>query len=227
MRGDSVRIRPRTRWPSAKSSVGVLRTWLRRSALCSGRRHSPRTGRAGSRHHHIVLGCGCPYARSAPSRTSDERALSLRLVAAVAVVPLAAGCSSGARSPKRSRGTASASRPRRPPPPPRRPPRPRYRAGHDVTPKQAATALAHRLVGEAVLPPGARPSDAPLPEILRGPFETTAGGNIVLAHASATVPEDTDAVVSFVRAHVPLNLRAGKSGASGRRPSTRGTSSRR
>ena len=71
-----------------------------------------------------------------------------------------------------------------------------------VTPRQAALALARRMVAEAVLPPGAAPSNAALPPRLRAPYQTPAGGNIVGAHRVWTVNDDPSAVVAFLKAHV-------------------------
>jgi hypothetical protein len=72
-----------------------------------------------------------------------------------------------------------------------------------VTPKQAATALASRMVGQAVLPPGSTGSDVPLPSLLRGPFQTPSGGNVVPANRVWTVDAAPSAVVAFLKTHKP------------------------
>ena len=72
-----------------------------------------------------------------------------------------------------------------------------------MTPKQAATALGHRMLDEAVLPSGARPSTAPAPAVLRGPSSTPAMGNLVFAHRLWTVDEAPHAVWQWLQAHVP------------------------
>src|SRR5438132_12712629 len=61
------------------------------------------------------------------------------------------------------------------------------------TPKEAAIALAHRMLGEAVLPAGARPTSAPAPKVLRGP-SLPAMGNLEFAHRLWTLDEDPHAV---------------------------------
>jgi hypothetical protein len=71
------------------------------------------------------------------------------------------------------------------------------------------------MVAEAVLPPGAAPSNAPLPQLLRGPWESPAGGNIVGANREWTVAEDPSAVLAFLKTHVPRGFAASGTGSSG------------
>ena len=74
------------------------------------------------------------------------------------------------------------------------------------SPKHAAVALANRLAGEAVLPPGAVRTSAPLPPELRGPWEVPAGVNLVSVRRAWFVAMDPDAVVAFLKTHAPAGL---------------------
>jgi len=84
-----------------------------------------------------------------------------------------------------------------------------------VSPKQAATALAGRMVGEVVLPPGATPSNAPLPSLLRGPFQTPAGGNLVQANRVWTVDASPATVIAFLKTHAPPGFEENAIGSTG------------
>ena len=79
-------------------------------------------------------------------------------------------------------------------------------ATRPATPREAAITLAHRMIEEAVLPPGARPSDAPLPALLRKPFQTPAIGNLVQAHRVWVVKGDPQTIARFLDAHRPGGL---------------------
>lgn len=83
-----------------------------------------------------------------------------------------------------------------------------------VTPKQAALALARRMVDEVVLPPGTVPSKAPLPKLLRGPWELPAGGNIVGTNRVWTIAEEPSAVLAFLTTHVPSGFQSRGTGTS-------------
>jgi hypothetical protein len=112
--------------------------------------------------------------------------------ATVLVAVLAAGCTSShaaadASSRSNISSATSASTPTTP----------------TVSPKAAAVALAHRLVGAAILPSGARPSRAQLPPLLRGPWQTTGPVNLVVANRAWTVREDPSAVIAYLRSHAP------------------------
>jgi hypothetical protein len=73
-------------------------------------------------------------------------------------------------------------------------------------PKGAAVTLANRLADEAVLPPGAVRTSAPLPPELRGPWEVPAGVNLVSVRRVWSVPLDPDAVIAFLKTHAPAGL---------------------
>jgi hypothetical protein len=70
-----------------------------------------------------------------------------------------------------------------------------------VNPKQAAISLGQRMLAEAVLPAGARPSRAPAPNLLRGPSSVPAIGNLVYAHRLWTIAEDPRAVYRWLKVH--------------------------
>jgi hypothetical protein len=72
-----------------------------------------------------------------------------------------------------------------------------------VSPKAAAVALAHHFVSVAILPPGARPSQVPMPPLLRGPWETTGSVNLVVANRVWKVNQEPSAVVAYLRDHAP------------------------
>ncbi len=77
------------------------------------------------------------------------------------------------------------------------------------SPQDAAVALANRLADEAILPPGAVRTSAPLPRELRGPWEVPAGVNLVGAKRVWFVAMDPDAVVAFLKTHAPGGLVVG------------------
>ena len=83
------------------------------------------------------------------------------------------------------------------------------------SPLQAARTLARKMVAEALLPPGARRSSAPLPSLIRGPFETPSGTNLVTASQAWSVPESSDAVVEFLKDNVPAGFRQDGTGSNG------------
>jgi hypothetical protein len=72
-----------------------------------------------------------------------------------------------------------------------------------VSPKAAAAALADRFVGAAILPPGAQPWKAPVPKLLRGPWQTTGSVNLVVANRVWSVREEPSAVIAYLRSHTP------------------------
>jgi hypothetical protein len=76
----------------------------------------------------------------------------------------------------------------------------------EPSPARVALTIARRLVNEAVLPGGAGRSEAPVPDLLRGPFEAPAGDNIVLAQQAWIVPEPASEVVGFLKLHVPTGF---------------------
>jgi hypothetical protein len=80
------------------------------------------------------------------------------------------------------------------------------------SPRQRATALTQRLSGVAVLPPGARRTETPLPQILRGPWQVLAGGNVVTTKRAWLVPGSPGSVMAFLTAHIPRGLRGGGRG---------------
>ena len=80
-------------------------------------------------------------------------------------------------------------------------------------PKDAAIALASRMLDKAVLPAGARPSTAPPPAVVRGP-SVPGIGNLVFAHRLFTVNEAPHAVWQWLQAHVPKGF-VGVGGSSG------------
>jgi hypothetical protein len=90
------------------------------------------------------------------------------------VLVLAAGCSSGHSSTSPTAPTA--------------------------TPKQAAVALGHGLLDEAVLPVGALPSHAPAPRLLNGP-SIPGIGNLEFAHRLWNVAEDPRTVYRWLQVH--------------------------
>jgi hypothetical protein len=71
------------------------------------------------------------------------------------------------------------------------------------SPQPAAQALARRMVAAAVLPARALRSNAGLPMLLRGPFETPGRSNLVFAHQVWSVPEVPFAVALFTKNHPP------------------------
>jgi hypothetical protein len=73
------------------------------------------------------------------------------------------------------------------------------------------------MVAEAELPPCAVPSSAPLPSLLRGPFQTPGGGNVVGANREWTVAESPDAVVAYLKSHAPAGFTESGVGASSSR----------
>lgn len=130
------------------------------------------------------------------------------MFAGVGAVVLAAGCSSGHAAAKRVSPSTTAST---------TPAKVVSVARPGPSPAKVAVAVARRMVDEAVLPGGAHRSTAPLPALLRGPFETPGGKNIVLAHRAWIVPEPASAVVSFLKLHVPAGFSENGVGASGSR----------
>ena len=105
------------------------------------------------------------------------------MVIATSVALLAAGCSSGhpaARSTPSTTGTGAV-------------------VTAAVTPKQAAISLGRRMLREAVLPAGARPSRAPAPKLLSGLGSVPAIGNLVYGHRLWTVNEDPRAVYRWLQ----------------------------
>ena len=104
----------------------------------------------------------------------------------VAMVVCVAGCSSG-HSSARSTTTATTIRSASPGP----------------SPEQAAVSLANRMLDEAVLPPGARHSDAAPPAPLRTPFSVPGIGNLVEEHQFWTAPGDMAAVKGYLQDHPP------------------------
>jgi hypothetical protein len=71
------------------------------------------------------------------------------------------------------------------------------------TPKEAATALGQRMLGEAVLPSGTHPLKGLAPAVLRGPSSIPGMDNLVFAHRLLTVNEAPHAVWQWLQAHVP------------------------
>lgn len=96
------------------------------------------------------------------------------LIGVLAVVALAAGCSSGHRATP---------------------------ARVALTPKQAAIALGRQMLDQAVLPPGAKPSAAPAPFVLRGPSTVPAIGNLVRSHRLFVVAERPYDVYQWLQRH--------------------------
>jgi hypothetical protein len=94
-------------------------------------------------------------------------------------------------------------------------------SGVNTTPKEAAIALGRAMLDEAVLPPGARVSIAPALQVLRGPGQVPAMGNLVFAHRTFTVDESPHAVWQWLQAHPPKGFlkRGTSSGTSGSIPS--------
>jgi hypothetical protein len=75
-----------------------------------------------------------------------------------------------------------------------------------TTPKAAAVALAHRMLDEAALPPGAHLSDVALPELLSKPFQTPAIGNLVREYRLWAVLGESRAIATYLDAHRPGGL---------------------
>jgi len=85
------------------------------------------------------------------------------------------------------------------------------------SPRAAAIALSHRLLGEAVLPVGARRTDAHLPKLMRGAWVQPAGRNVVGTSQAFVVSASPDALLAFVERHAPRGLvGAGKGSLSSR-----------
>jgi hypothetical protein len=74
------------------------------------------------------------------------------------------------------------------------------------TPREAAIALTRRMVGEALVPAGSRRTATALPKMLRGPWETLAGGNLVTTKRAWATSDPPDAVEAFLVAHVPAGF---------------------
>ena len=60
------------------------------------------------------------------------------------------------------------------------------------------------MVAQAVLPAGARRSDAQLPALLSGPFELPSGGNISQVHTEWIVFGESGAITRFLERHAPV-----------------------
>src|SRR5690348_9001079 len=85
----------------------------------------------------------------------DERRMAMRrLLTAVVAAGLLAGCSSSSAPRASQASTTSRARPAR------------AIGASTPSPRESAVALSHQLLDEAVLPPGARRTDAPLPRML-------------------------------------------------------------
>jgi hypothetical protein len=73
------------------------------------------------------------------------------------------------------------------------------------------------LLGEAVLPPGARRTDEPLPKLMRGAWVQPAGRNVVGLNQAFVIAAPPNAVLAFLEAHTPAGLvGAGKGSLSSR-----------
>ena len=122
-----------------------------------------------------------------------------RLLTAFAVAGLLVACSSTshAAAPGPSSTTTSTTRP-----------------VSVASPRSVGVALSHRLLIDAVLPPGARPTDTPLPTALRGPWLIPGGGSLVDTSRAYTVPDAPLDVLGFVESHVPRGLVASAKGTS-------------
>jgi hypothetical protein len=116
-----------------------------------------------------------------------------RLLYAVLLVALVGACSSGHVEVKPGVSTTSSP----------------ARLASTVSPKQAAVALANRMVGDAVLPGGATRSTASPPRALRGPSSLPGMGNLVQAHRLWLVAEAPHAAYEWLQAHTPHGFAAG------------------
>jgi hypothetical protein len=76
------------------------------------------------------------------------------------------------------------------------------------------------LVSAAIMPPGAQPSRAALPPLLRGPWETTGSVNLVTANRVWSVREDPSAVIAYLRSNTPPGF-AGQGAGSTSNPTSR------
>jgi hypothetical protein len=113
--------------------------------------------------------------------------LGKTLASVVVAAAVAAGCSSSNHAGAPASSTT----------------RPAAKVGTSMSPKQAAVALGKRMLGEAVLPPGAQVSSAPLPAVLRAPGGAPAMGNLLFSHRTWTVSEAPHALWQWLQAHVP------------------------
>ncbi len=71
------------------------------------------------------------------------------------------------------------------------------------SPEQLAAALTKRMVGAAILPPRSRRTGPITSAMLRGPWETVGGGNVVTAKRAWLVPGRPDDVSAFLDEHLP------------------------
>ncbi len=84
------------------------------------------------------------------------------------------------------------------------------------TPVAQAETLADRLLARVVLPDGAREYHGALPPILHDPFEQPQKINLVDHDKVWTTSQTADAVVSFIKTHVPAGAVQSGAGSSGR-----------
>jgi len=125
-----------------------------------------------------------------------------RLLTAVVAAGLLAGCSSSSAVSASQASTTTRARPVVPV------------AAPAPSPRRVATRLAHRLLGEAVLPPDARRTASSLPKLLRGPWLIPGGGSLVDASQAYTVPDSPEDVIGFLKRHLSRGLVASGTGSS-------------
>jgi hypothetical protein len=150
-----------------------------------------RAGRVGE-NHQLASPCAHDprhHCLVEPRRRCNRQKRMTRIAVLVVLGVLAAGCSSTTPSarvtaPSTTAATTSAV----------------------LTPRDAAIALGHRMLGQAVLPPGTAPLTGAPPAVLRGPATVPAMGNLVFGHRLWTVNEEPHAVWQWLQAHVPAGF---------------------
>lgn len=138
-------------------------------------------------------------------RMRHRQTVMTRFGCAVLLVVLAAGCSSSRPSARGSSSSTTVAS---------------LTNGASTTPQAAATALANRLLEQALLPPGARPTNVPAPSVVRGP-NVPAIANLEDAHQAWTVNADAHAEWQWLERHrgADFHLSGTESGNDGGVPS--------
>lgn len=81
-----------------------------------------------------------------------------------------------------------------------------------------AESFAHRVLGEASIPPGARATDTVVCSLLQGPMDTPGGfsdAHLIDLHRLYLVDDSTSAVEGYIRSHLPPGAKMPEAGTSG------------